>query len=269
MRFQISVNTHTKQEFMEITSLVQECVDKSGIQNGLCFIVVPHCTVAVTVNENKSPELPGEMVQITDELIPQKESYVHFNSASHVQTSLYGLSETLLVVDGKLSLGYFQGIFLVETDGPRSPRRVLVSVIPDEGPVHEIVEEHLYCAAQTVHGPGGMGGPVVIEPTVDRDLVVSLCEGWEVHPAARHLADLSGATAVDGCKSMPPLERVVALIIDGDLGDVARACLKQGIPVINLANVPPSADVPATSQPELYVTAVRPGEDMSRVEEPA
>jgi secondary thiamine-phosphate synthase enzyme len=269
MRFQICVNTHVKQEFMEITSLVQKCVDKSGIQNGLCFVVVPHCTAAVTVNENKSPELPGEMVQVTEELLPQRDDYTHFNTASHVQTSLYGLSETLLVIDGKLSLGYFQGIFLVELDGPRSPRRVLVSIIPDEGPVHEIMEEHVYCQAQTVCGPGGSGGPVVIKPSADKDLVVSLCEGWEVHPAARHLADLSGATAIEGCKSMPPLERVVALIIDGDLGDVARSCLKQGIPVINLARVPASKEVPETNRPELYVTAVRPGDEMSRVDESA
>jgi len=267
MRFHISVNTHERLEFVDITPLVQQCVEKSGIQNGLCFVVVPHCTAAVTVNENKSPELPGEMLRVTDELIPQKEDYEHFNTAAHLQMSFIGAAETLLVEDGKLSLGYFQSIFLVELDGPRSPRRVLVSVVPDEGPVHEIVEEHVYSRARTVHGPGGSGGPVVTEPSADRDLVVSLCEGGGVVPAARHLADLSGGTAVDGCKSMPPLERVVALIIDQELGDIARACLKEGIAVINLANVPAPEDLPEAHQPELYVTAVRPGEDILRLEE--
>ena len=128
----LSLNTKTRVEFQNITGLVQDVVSSSGIRNGLCYIFVPHTTAAITVNEQADPDVVADIIAQLDALVPQRGKYRHSegNAAAHIEASLLGSSETLMVENSRLFLGTWQGIFFCEFDGPRS-RSVLVKVIAE------------------------------------------------------------------------------------------------------------------------------------------
>jgi secondary thiamine-phosphate synthase enzyme len=132
MRFEIHVSSTKRDEFVDITPEVQSCVQKSGVQNGVCILSVPHTTAGLAVNENWDPSVRADVLQVLDRLVPWQADYHHTegNAAAHVKSCLVGASETLLVEGGKLDLGTWQGVFFAEFNGPRR-RRVLVRVIPD------------------------------------------------------------------------------------------------------------------------------------------
>jgi secondary thiamine-phosphate synthase enzyme len=115
---------------IDITSQVDSVVSQSGITNGDAIVYCPHTTAAITINENADPSVPHDILLTLSELIPQHRSgYRHGegNSDSHVKSSIIGCSEQVLIRDGRLVLGTWQGIFFCEFDGPRS-RRVFVQV---------------------------------------------------------------------------------------------------------------------------------------------
>jgi secondary thiamine-phosphate synthase enzyme len=128
----LSLNTKTRVEFQNITGLVQDVVSSSGIRNGLCHIFVPHTTAAITVNEQADPDVVADIIAQLDALVPQRGKYRHTegNAAAHIKASLLGSSETLMIENGRLFLGTWQGIFFCEFDGPRS-RSVLVKVVAE------------------------------------------------------------------------------------------------------------------------------------------
>jgi secondary thiamine-phosphate synthase enzyme len=126
---QISVSTRSRTELVDITSEVQQAVAESGVQKGLCYVYVPHTTAGITINENADPSVREDILMELNKLIPLQDSYKHRegNAAAHIKASIIGSSETILVQDGRLVLGTWQGIFFCEFDGPRS-RRVLASI---------------------------------------------------------------------------------------------------------------------------------------------
>jgi len=131
MSAQLDVRTQSKRELCDITSKVKDVVAESGVQEGLCCIFVPHTTAGLTLNENWDPDVRGDLIRALEAMIPD----VHFrhgegNSPAHLLSTIVGASEVLIVRDGELILGSWQGIYLAEFDGPRN-RRVLVKVIPD------------------------------------------------------------------------------------------------------------------------------------------
>lgn len=130
MIHRLSVDTKARVEFVNITRLIQDVVSSSGVKNGLCHIFVPHTTAAVTVNEQADPDVVDDIVAQLDALAPQRDKYLHTegNAPAHIKASLLGDSETLLVENGRLVLGTWQGIFFCEFDGPRN-RSVLVKVV--------------------------------------------------------------------------------------------------------------------------------------------
>ncbi len=132
MRFEIQVETQAKDDFVDITSQVRDCVRKSGVQNGICVVFVPHATAGLTVNENWDPSVKADTLATLDRLVPWRANYRHVegNAAAHIKSCLTGVSETMLVDSGNLVLGTWQGIFLAEFHGPRR-RRVLVRVVSD------------------------------------------------------------------------------------------------------------------------------------------
>jgi secondary thiamine-phosphate synthase enzyme len=132
MRFEIEVETKVKDDFVDITSQVRDCVRESEVQNGICVVFVPHATAGLTVNENWDPSVKADVLTTLDRLVPWRANYRHVegNAAAHIKSCLTGVSETMLVDNGSLMLGSWQGIFLAEFHGPRR-RRVLVRVIPD------------------------------------------------------------------------------------------------------------------------------------------
>lgn len=118
-----------KQGFLEITDRVIAAVSQSSIKNGMCQIFVPHTTAGITINENADPDVVDDMLKALDCIVP-KLSYRHSegNSIAHVKASLIGMSVTVPVVNSKMYLGTWQGIYFCEFDGPRQ-RSVCIQLI--------------------------------------------------------------------------------------------------------------------------------------------
>ncbi|MDR2632883.1 MAG: secondary thiamine-phosphate synthase enzyme YjbQ [Treponema sp.] len=126
-----STRTH---EWILITSHVQRIVAASGLSEGICVVFVPHTTAALTLNENADPQVPQDVQFALNAISPDRLEFRHAegNSAAHTQTSLVGSSLTLIVTQGALLLGTWQGIWFNEYDGPRT-RKVHVRLL-GEGP---------------------------------------------------------------------------------------------------------------------------------------
>ena len=126
---QISVQTGSRTELVDITSRIAGVVREAGISDALCTIYVPHTTAAVTINENADPSVMHDILKVVDSVIPFRDpGYRHSegNSAAHIKSSMLGCSQNVFVEGGSLKLGTWQGIFFAEFDGPRS-RKVWVS----------------------------------------------------------------------------------------------------------------------------------------------
>jgi secondary thiamine-phosphate synthase enzyme len=126
-----SLRTRHRNELIEITRDVQRLVADSKVADGMAIVYVPHTTAAVTINENADPDVKHDLIQKLDQLIPKQEPYYQHdegNSDSHLKTSLTGNSVTVLIDDGKLVLGTWQGIQFCEFDGPRT-REYLVKIV--------------------------------------------------------------------------------------------------------------------------------------------
>ncbi len=116
------VRTTQRQQFVDITSQVQRCVDEAGFEDGLVCIFVPHTTAGVTINEGADPDVLRDLSDTLSDLVPNRADYRHAegNSDSHVKSSLIGPSLTVIVEGGRLKLGTWQAIYFTEFDGPRS-----------------------------------------------------------------------------------------------------------------------------------------------------
>ncbi len=124
------ISTHRRCEMLDISGHVQKIVEQSGIDAGEVTIYCPHTTAAITLNENADPAVLHDILLTLDELFPQnRHGYRHSegNSDAHCKSSLIGCSEQVLLKDGTLQLGTWQGIYFCEFDGPRS-RKVVVQV---------------------------------------------------------------------------------------------------------------------------------------------
>ena len=116
--------------FVDITARVKQIVRESGIDEGLCVAFCPHTTAAITINENADPDVVHDLKLALEEVFPDRRDFRHAegNSAAHLKSSAIGASETLLVSNGSLTLGTWQGIYFCEFDGPRH-RKVYVQVV--------------------------------------------------------------------------------------------------------------------------------------------
>lgn len=130
MIVQLQVQTRARSELQDITSQAQQAITDSGVQEGICHLFVPHTTAGLTLNENWDPDVRGDLVRALAVMVPAV-PYHHNegNSPAHLMSTLVGASETLLVSEGKLMLGSWQGLYFAEFDGPRR-RRVLLSITP-------------------------------------------------------------------------------------------------------------------------------------------
>lgn len=125
-----SISTDKRNQMLDITGKVQSAVTEAKIKNGHAIVYCPHTTAAITINENADPSVIHDILLTLGELIPHnRPGYRHGegNSDSHVKSSLVGASEQIIISDGSLELGTWQGIFFCEFDGPRS-RRFTVQV---------------------------------------------------------------------------------------------------------------------------------------------
>ena len=126
----ISVFTRNKEALEEITHRVSEAVRRSGIQEGMCYLFVPHTTAGVVINENADPSVARDILSQFEAMVPSKGHYQHQegNAPAHIKASMVGTSTMVPVEKGRLALGRWQGIFLAEFDGPRE-RDVVVRVM--------------------------------------------------------------------------------------------------------------------------------------------
>ena len=127
---EISLQTHSRFEMIDITAEVQKAVGEEKIESGICLIYTPHTTAAVTINENADPDVPRDILAALDEAVPLNANYRHMegNSAAHVKSSLVGASELVIIEKGRIVLGTWQSIFFCEFDGPRT-RKVIVKIL--------------------------------------------------------------------------------------------------------------------------------------------
>jgi secondary thiamine-phosphate synthase enzyme len=128
-RFDVGTGSHT--QMIDITRQVQEIVAHSGIVSGICVVFIPHTTAAITINENADPDVQTDFCKEINKIVPWEDNYLHFegNSAAHLKSSMMGFSETVIIHKGRLLLGTWQGIYLLEYDGSRT-RKVYVKVMP-------------------------------------------------------------------------------------------------------------------------------------------
>ena len=127
---ELRVRTTASREMVDLTARVAEVVARAGVAEGLCSVYVPHATAAVVVNENDDPNICVDVLAALDRLIPAgvwRHDRVDGNAAAHIQATILGPGETIPVRHGRLQLGRWQAVMLVELDGPRD-RRVLVTV---------------------------------------------------------------------------------------------------------------------------------------------
>ena len=124
---EISVETHSRVEMIDITAAVQKAVREEKIEKGICLVYTPHTTAAVTINENADPDVPRDILAALDRAVPFSANYRHAegNSAAHVKSSLVGASELVIIENGRLFLGTWQSIFFCEFDGPRTRKFII------------------------------------------------------------------------------------------------------------------------------------------------
>ena len=124
------VRTASKREMIDVTDRVAAVVNRSGVREGICHVYVPHATAAVVVNENNDPNVCVDILDALGRQIPEgvwRHDRIDNNAAAHIQAAILGPSETVPVVDGRLALGTWQAIMLVELDGPRDRRLVVTT----------------------------------------------------------------------------------------------------------------------------------------------
>jgi secondary thiamine-phosphate synthase enzyme len=117
----LSISTVRRTQFVSITSKITEVIASKGFQDGVLTIFVPHTTAGVTINENADPDVARDMELFSDQLVPQSNRFRHSegNSDAHIKSSFYGSSVQVIIRNGKMWLGTWQGIYFCEFDGPR------------------------------------------------------------------------------------------------------------------------------------------------------
>lgn len=122
------LRTHAREQILIITREVDAALGDLTSGDGICTIVVPHTTCAISVNENADPDVPADLTKALRAMIPNvRFEHGEGNSDAHLLSMLIGSSLTWPYRNGKLVLGTWQGIYFIELDGPRE-RKVTVYV---------------------------------------------------------------------------------------------------------------------------------------------
>ena len=129
----VHIDTPRGDALVDISAQVQGAIDESGVQAGLCAIVVPHTTAGITVNSGLDPATPNDILADLKRLVPTRVDFEHqydtpADAAGHIKATLVGHSVTLVIEGGKLLLGHSQSVMFYEFDGPRQ-RRVQVKIL--------------------------------------------------------------------------------------------------------------------------------------------
>jgi secondary thiamine-phosphate synthase enzyme len=127
----LSIRTSRRKELVSITAQVSALVRAEGWNSGALLLFCPHTTAALTVNESADPDVAADMCRFMGKLVPVLPDFRHAegNSDAHIQSSLFGPSLMLIVEDGSLCLGTWQGVYFCEWDGPRA-RNIWAQFLP-------------------------------------------------------------------------------------------------------------------------------------------
>ena len=130
----LEVKTTTRVEMVDVTSMVRAAIKRSRVQTGIAVVHCPHTTAGMTIQENADPAVKADVIAQLGRMVPHDAGFTHGegNSDAHVKSSLVGCSETVLVDNGALVLGTWQGVFFCEFDGPRT-RTVIVGALGSDG----------------------------------------------------------------------------------------------------------------------------------------
>ena len=134
MRKNIALHTQRREELIDITAQVREVVLTSGVRDGIVHIYAQGATAAIMIQENWDASVPSDVVELLRGLIPPG-VWLHDeqdgNGDAHLKAGLVGPSEAVPIIDGKLGLSTWQGIFFCEFDGPRQQRTIVCTVFAD------------------------------------------------------------------------------------------------------------------------------------------
>lgn len=132
MHQMLRFSTRQAQELLDITEQVRAAARDSGVANGLVNVYAQGATAAIMIQENWDASVPTDVVNLLRKLIPPG-VWLHDqqdgNGDAHLKAGLVGPSETIPIIDGKLGLSTWQGVFFCEFDGPRSTRTVVCTVL--------------------------------------------------------------------------------------------------------------------------------------------
>ena len=118
-----TLKTTKRTEFVEVTAQLKDLVRGANLRSGCLVVYSPHTTAGVTVQENADPDVVHDLLLWLNEHVPKDAPgfrHAEGNSDSHLKTSLVGTSVTVIVEDGELVLGTWQGVYFCEFDGPRT-----------------------------------------------------------------------------------------------------------------------------------------------------
>jgi secondary thiamine-phosphate synthase enzyme len=127
---EFKIRSTKKYDVLDITRQVAAAVDAAQISEGLCCVFVPHATAAVIINENDDMQIGLDLLDALDKLVPEgrwRHDKIDSNGAAHLKAAMLGPSKTIPIYSGRMALGTWQAVMLVELDGPRD-RNVIVSV---------------------------------------------------------------------------------------------------------------------------------------------
>ncbi|MBI2659744.1 YjbQ family protein [Candidatus Woesearchaeota archaeon] len=132
MQEEFTISTGKKQELIDITGKISSILKKSKIKNGICSVFAAHATAAIIINENYDPNICLDLLDALSKLIPSgiwRHDRIDGNADSHIKSAILGPSETIPIKNGKLALGRWQALQFCELDGPRSNRKIIVTIV--------------------------------------------------------------------------------------------------------------------------------------------
>ena len=129
MIYEFSIST-TKNGFYNITGQVLDTIRNSGVKAGIAVVYCPHTTAGITINENADPDVIHDLIIGLDKAFPDRQEFMHSegNSAAHLKASSIGSSVTVIIENGKVIFGTWQGVYFCEFDPPRT-RKYYVKII--------------------------------------------------------------------------------------------------------------------------------------------
>jgi secondary thiamine-phosphate synthase enzyme len=132
MHKSITIQTHQREQLIDITEAVKSVIHESGVGDGLVNVYAQGATAGIMIQENWDDSVQTDVVNLLRKMIPNG-VWLHDeqdgNGDAHLKSGLVGPSESIPIIDGEPGLSTWQNIFFCEFDGPRSERRIVVTVL--------------------------------------------------------------------------------------------------------------------------------------------